>query len=393
MQARPEIPRNQSNLATEQANLANLLLQRGQTDEAKELAVESVKAFRSLSEQYPDELEFAEREAASRSVLGAVLRDRMELELATGILDEAIDFFAARSKEFPERAEYRNRLAENLALQAQVSVLSEQPAASQSQLERALKTLDEAPQSDVSTPARKELAAWLQLHLADSAWSRGDHEAARSHYLTAEKLRESLPQTAESLRHWGWLLTFGLSPESHQPARAVELLKKATAVTPTNADYWFCLAVAQTQAMQWDDASRSLTQASGCKQPSLGRLELIQSLIERHQGRTESANERLRRGSELIEKTSRRPRKRALPPARATGHSECRSNPSSSRTQKVSGQSTAQPPIQTLIDQDAHDASVSNILILPASITAKTCSRLTDGKPSRKSSIDSPPSR
>jgi hypothetical protein len=49
-------------------------------------------------------------------------------------------------------------------------------------------------------------------------------------------------------------------------------------------------------------------------------------------------------------------------------------------------------PIDAFVEQDLHEAA-STIRVLASSKKAMTCSRVTDGNPSRKSSIDSPASR
>ena len=62
------------------------------------------------------------------------------------------------------------------------------------------------------------------------------------------------------------------------------------------------------------------------------------------------------------------------------------------RTYFVSGDVASQSPVDTFVEQKPHDA-VSINRSLANSRKEITCSRLTLGKPSRKSSIDSPASR
>jgi len=62
------------------------------------------------------------------------------------------------------------------------------------------------------------------------------------------------------------------------------------------------------------------------------------------------------------------------------------------RSRVISTQVTQQTPINALVNQHLHSA-YANTLALVSSKKAMTCSRLTDGKPLRKSSIESPASR
>ncbi len=308
LQARPEVPRYQFNVANEFANLAYIELRAGRTATAQETAVGAVNRFIRLLNEYPDEISFADGEASALTILSECLRDGGKYDLAAEKLDEAITHFEARSSDFPEIASYPERLAESLSLRAQVAELASQPDESRKLFERALKLLETPPKSSSPTTVPSthhgDLLATTHQHLADLAWTRGEKDLAKTHAQAAIKQRDTLPTSPDLQHHFGGLLAYGLDPESRQPQRAIALLKQAATSAPTNADYWFDLAFAQTQTQQWSEVAQSLDEAKKCSAAARGQSELIQSIVERQQGRAKAADDLVRRGSEQLDKVS-----------------------------------------------------------------------------------------
>ncbi len=306
--ARPEVPKYQFQLATELLNVAYLQLRAGRISDARNLAIDATNRCVRLANEYPEVIDYADADASSRSILGEVLRDSGDYELAAGKLDEAIELFAERVAQFADVPSYRERLAESLNLRAQVAALNRDTDKARELWERAFATAEPVsgePASSSHTSAHHgDLIAWLHLHLADDAWSRGEKDLAASHYQAAFKHRESLPKTAELQHHFGWLLAYGLSPESRQPQRAVEFFRQALAVAPSNSDYWFDLAFAQTQAGQWDEAARSVDLGQKYATTPRGQALFIRAVIENHQGQAAAAEQLFRRGSEQLQKVS-----------------------------------------------------------------------------------------
>lgn len=306
--ARPEVPKYQFQLATELINLVYLQLRSGHVAAARTLAIDATNKCVRLVNEYPEVIDYSDADASSRSVLGEVLRDAGEYELAAGKLDEAIELFTERVAQFADVPSYRERLAESLNLRAQVAQLvgdTDKARELWTSALDALKSAPSEPSSDSSMSAHQgDLVAWLNLHLADDAWSRDDKEAAASHYQAAVKQRESLPKSADLQHHFGWLLTYGLSPESRQPQRAVEFFRQALASAPTNADYWFDLAFAQTQAGQWEEAARSVEQGQKNSPVPRGQEPLIRAVIERHHGRPAVTAQLFLQGSAQLQKVS-----------------------------------------------------------------------------------------
>ena len=301
--ARPEVPRYQFNLATELANLAYMQLRSGKTPESLKTAINATNLLIRLVNQYPDEIDYANGDASSLSILGEILRDRGEVALAAEKLDDAITYFDARSSSAPDVTSYRLSLAECLCLRAQTAELAAQPGDSCEYFERALEVLESSPMllpGSVPSPHHGDLVAWIHQHLVDAAWLRGEPEVSRTHTQAALKMRAALPKSPDLQHHFGWSLCCGLDTESRDPRRAVEFLKQAASSAETNADYWFDLAFAQTQTRQWSDVALSLEQAQKCSAPARGQWELVQSLVEREQGRTQVADDLLRQGSELL---------------------------------------------------------------------------------------------
>lgn len=300
--ARPDVPRYRFNLATAQANIAYTLNRLGRASEAKEIAIAAVRVCKQLGDEYPEESEFRDGEASARSVLGEVLRDRDEFDLAAAMFQEAITHWEAQVVEFGDVEKYRELLAIDLGELAQVRVLTSQPEPALALIERSRQLLDELVKAAPETPRYRDAAAWIRLHLADLHWSRGDEAAANPHYLAAIQLREQLPPLPDYLYNFGWLLTQSLAPQHQQPARATELLRQVSA-TPDRLPEYACLrSLAEWRAGQLADARQTLKQMRPTDNADVGSVEFVNAILSHAEGR-DDAEDWLKRGIQKMDQT------------------------------------------------------------------------------------------
>ncbi len=300
--ARPDVPRYRFNLATAQANIAYTLNRLGRASEAKEIAVAAVRECKQLGDEYPEESEFRDGEATARSVLGEVLRDRAEFDLAAAMFQEAIMHWEAQVAEFGDVDKYRELLAIDLGELAQVRVLTSQPELALALFDRSRQLLDELVKTAPETPRYRDAAAWIRLHLADLHWSRGNGAGANTHYLVAIQLREQLPPLPDYLYNFGWLLTQSLAPQHQQSARATELLRQISA-TPDRLPEYACLrSLAEWRAGRLADARQTLKQMRPADNAEVGSVEFVNAILSHAEGR-DDAEDWLKRGIQKMDQT------------------------------------------------------------------------------------------
>lgn len=320
--ARPEIPRYRFNRASALVNLAWLLNQSapgrtGQADEAQRLAVEATNEFVRLAGQYPEAAEYGDGEAASRSTLGEILRNRGELQFAAEMFTVAADHYASRlgGAESPSPM-YRDLLAVSLSGFAQVMAISgsgegvpqedstESLQSAVEQWELALEQLAPLLSSvEAALPQYRDDAAWIHTHLADALWRLGQPEKALGHGTQAVELRADLT-SPQHLHNAAWLLTYSLVPQIRDAKRAVEVAGQAVRKSPSNPDYRNTLALAHLADGDMEKAEASLMLAEKSRKTPSPADQFVRSMIERKKGNSEEADEILAAAIRLADETA-----------------------------------------------------------------------------------------
>lgn len=319
--ARPEIPRYRFNRATALVNLAWLLNQTapgriGQAEEAQKLAIEATNDFLRLAGEYPEATEYRDGEAASRSVLGEVLRNRGEWQLAAEMFTVAADHYASRIEESLDTPspKYRDLLAVNLSGFAQVMVLSgsdegvpnadstEQLASAVTQFQLAVEQMK--PLLNSGLPQYLDDAAWIYSHLADAQTQLGRSDQAIANAERAVELREKLT-SPEHLHNRAWLLTHSLVAEVRDAGEAVRLAEQATKSAPENPDYHNTLAVAYLLAGDPVEAEAALSRAENARNKPSPADQFVWSLLNRKNGKRDDADRLLETASKLADETAR----------------------------------------------------------------------------------------
>jgi serine/threonine protein kinase/Tfp pilus assembly protein PilF len=101
--------------------------------------------------------------------------------------------------------------------------------------------------------------AWSHVGLGDVLWVAGRHAAAAEEYQRAVTVK---PDYADG--HWklAWFLANCPEVQYRDPVRAVEVAKRALALTSQDGHYWKTLGVASYRAGKWDTAIEALERAN-----------------------------------------------------------------------------------------------------------------------------------
>ena len=317
--ARPEIPRYRFNRATALVNLAWLLNQSapgrsGQAQEAQRLAVEATNEYVRLAGQYPEAAEYADGEAASRSVLGEILRNRGQLQLAAEMFTVAADHYASRLGESESPSpQYRDLLAVNLSGFAQVMAISgsgegvpneDSTESLESAVEQWRLAVEQiAPLLTARVPQYLDDAGWILSHLADALFRLGNKDDAVASAMRAVEMRMQLT-SPQHLYNAAWLHVHSLVPEIRNAEKAIELAGRAARLAPSNPDYQNTLAAAHLAAGDVKKAEETLALAEKARKAPSPADQFIRSTIERKKGNTDKANEILAAAIKLAEETA-----------------------------------------------------------------------------------------
>ena len=320
IKARPEIPRYRFNRATALVNLAWLLNQSapgidGQAAEAQQLAVDATNEFLRLAGEYPEAAGYPDGEAAARSVLGEILRNRGELGLATDMFSAAASHYAARLDQAGKGPppQYSDLLAMNLSGVAQVMTIAgsgevvpnadstAQLESAASQFQIALEQI--APLLTSGVPQYLDDAAWIHSHLADVQFQLGRKDEPLGNAKRAIELRAKLT-SPQHLHNRAWLLTHSLVIEIRDPLEAVRLARQATKPAPTNPDYLNTLAAAHMAAGDLKEAAAALTRAENARRKPSPADQLVRSMLERKTGNPKMADALLETALKLADETA-----------------------------------------------------------------------------------------
>ena len=326
LRARPEVPRYQFNLATEQTNLAFLANRAGASELAKSVAIEAINQLRGLQNKYAEEPEFADHEYIARSVLGEILRDQGEFKLAIEVFQESKDHFQDRATTFPHDVGYRERAIENQLLLAQSLWFSGDAHNAQLELTPALEAVEKLTETEPQATRPRDLAAGIHQLLATISAQLGDQAAAETHAKSTLEIRTALPPSPQFSHHFAQALLDGLPANFRDAKHALALMESATQQAPSNADYWLELALAQIANRDTEAAARSIKTAKQRRDEALkayadhrlaeyksieprrqvqtARVELVESLLLRQQARPQEADDMRTRATEALRQSA-----------------------------------------------------------------------------------------
>ncbi len=303
VRARPEIPHYEFNLATGRMNLASWLGRRGETEAAQELAVEAINSFIRLANEYPEDLRYPDREAEARLALAEILRDRSELDLAFGMLDEAMKHIEARQAKSTS-PHYQEQAALAASLRAQLHALKEDAPAARESFQQAVAAWDRLIEQDIAQAARyRDSAAWTRFHFATHLAIVGEVAEATTQIDTAIRLRDQLPTNANWDENFAWLLLLNPDSAKRDSQRALTLAQRAVDAAADNPKLWRTLALAQLRNQRFDDCQQSLKRAQELRDDSTGETHFLESMLAKSKGADELAGTHLKQGFEQMQMT------------------------------------------------------------------------------------------
>jgi tetratricopeptide (TPR) repeat protein len=97
------------------------------------------------------------------------------------------------------------------------------------------------------------------------------------------------PQRADA-----WIALARIEGASRRPAEGAAMAAKATAAAPDRADAWILLAMLSLDAGDTAQAEKALVSAERLAGPDAPQVSLGRAMLDRLQGRPESADRRLR---------------------------------------------------------------------------------------------------
>jgi tetratricopeptide (TPR) repeat protein len=242
-------------------DLGVLQYQLGKLPEAEKSFAEALIIDRRLVKQFP-------RVAAYRSSLGTTLfnqalmvRKAGQLLKARRLFEEAIDHQKAAHEAEPVNSQFRDLLRRHHEMLALTLQELKEPREAAEAAEEMFKI-----RPDSSTNALKAaelLAGCITLVQKDSGMTAEERNVKSRQYEHRIKQLltiavEKCPDRPPAHNNLAWSLANHSSPLVRNPARAVELVRKAVTKAPTNGAYWNTMGVALFYAGQWKDAKAAL---------------------------------------------------------------------------------------------------------------------------------------
>jgi serine/threonine protein kinase len=259
----PSVPDYRKHLYSSLNNLGSLLSDTGRLQEAESARRRGLELIRGLAAEFPNVPDYQSSLGAALNNLGLVLRDMGQLTEARSLYERAIIHQKAALNANPRGWQYRGFLRNHYKNLASTLVrLRDHAAAAQATEELVRAGLN--PAEDLGA-AVESLVACARLAEADSRLSTAERLVQSRGYLErAEGLaREAVAGVASGedprlLNGVAWFLATCTEPRFRDPARAVELARKAAERAPHAGTNWETLGVARYRAGDWTGALEAL---------------------------------------------------------------------------------------------------------------------------------------
>jgi len=260
----PKVPGYRKDLADSYVNLGGLLRAPGRLAEAEQALRRAIELQEVLVVQSPDNPDYRSRLGASLSNLGQLQKDRGELTSALASFQRAIEHQREALRANPSNPAYREYLRNHYGGMAHVLEKRGDHAGAAQAAEESART---------SPNRARDSVFWAEFFVrcqrlaeTDSRLSTADRQATVREYArrALTLLKEAVkaggddPQALNSL---AWFLATCPDSRFRDPARAVELARKAVEMAPKAEATWNTLGVAQYYAGESDKAVESLSRS------------------------------------------------------------------------------------------------------------------------------------
>jgi tetratricopeptide (TPR) repeat protein len=120
-----------------------------------------------------------------------------------------------------------------------------------------------------------------------------------------EDLRLMKPETAQDHNNFAWLLATIPEAKLREPAKAVELAKKAVEMTPKEGTFWNTLGVAHYRAESWKDAVAALEKSMALRKGGDGFDWFFLAMAHWQLGEKEKARKWYEKAIEWMDKNQK----------------------------------------------------------------------------------------
>ncbi len=266
----PGAPQYLKGVADSRSNLALVLLALKRPEEAEEAFRRAIKHYEALATRWPDVRDHRSGLGAALNNLAVLLQERGEARESADLYRLAIEQQGAASRANPRNPTYLAFLRNHFdGLSQSLLQLGDHAGAAEASEELARISPRGLP--DLLLAATR-IAQCRRRAESDPGLSPSRRrDAARAHLERSRELCEKAALAAkddpDALNNVSWFLATCPEPDLRDPARAVELARKAVERAPQNGECWNTKGAAEYRAGHWDEAisalSRSMELSSG----------------------------------------------------------------------------------------------------------------------------------
>jgi serine/threonine protein kinase/Flp pilus assembly protein TadD len=255
-------PANRWNLAGSYSHLGILLRDTGRRREAEQNFQQALAILQKLADDIPNVPVYKHDLGGVLNNLAIELSARGETKEGRQLLEKAIFYQQAALKILPRNPQYRQYLHNHYHLLLQTLLRLGEHAAVAKEVDEFLRNFPES--SDDYVLALSFLAGCMPLAESDTKLSQVERQAQTKVYsdrvkeLVSAAEEKNKNQNANVCNNLAWRLATWSSPQLRDPARAVELAKKAVEKGHKIGTYWNTLGVAYYRLGDWKGSISAL---------------------------------------------------------------------------------------------------------------------------------------
>jgi tetratricopeptide (TPR) repeat protein len=239
--------------------LGQILKRTGRAQEAASLLQKNVTVSEQLVIDFPTVADYRNHLCQARCALGDVLEEAGQHAEAEQSYRRALDLARQLLADFPTVAEYRQTLTQSQAsLSRWLIQAGRLPEAEQACRETML-LHEKLAAAFPNEPAFRDGPALCHVGLGDVLWVADRFAEAETEYQRALQVR---PDCGDANWKLAWFLVNCAETPRRNPARAIELTRKALARKANSGHYWKTLGLAYYRTGQWDAAIAALKMAN-----------------------------------------------------------------------------------------------------------------------------------
>lgn len=300
--SQPDIPAFQEKLALSRHNYANLLHQLGENSKAEEASKLALAKFIELagSSEVLNPGYYAEQGAASL-LLGRIMRDQDNYEVAEQGFFGAIGIFQQLSEQVSSNPEFRRRLGTSRRTYAELLIIANKKAQAADLLNSAVADFKAVLSVSAADHYAADGLARAYTALAEIAASP---EESKEHYRSAISARRNLQSTADHLCSYAALLANCKDAGLRDTQQALSLAKQAVALAPTDDHAWNTLAMVQFRNDDADSCLKTLDEAEPHRLRKNDTMDFLRAMALAKKNETQKAKNALVTAQERMQQNA-----------------------------------------------------------------------------------------